>query len=101
MRDFQSTLATDSNTDPTVDQSYDRCPDYRLLQLNANKEITPQEFQSVVEEWLANDFKSDQWEVLLDQERKTLKNLTIRFKGPADGTAARRAEKARQLCKST
>eukprot|EP00973_Karenia_brevis_P062296 8664087-Karenia_brevis.AAC.1 len=62
MRDFQSTLATDSVTDATVDPSYDRCPDYRLLQLNASKEITPQEFQYVVEEWLANDFKTDQWE---------------------------------------
>eukprot|EP00973_Karenia_brevis_P009842 1331009-Karenia_brevis.AAC.1 len=62
MRDFQSTLATDSVTDATVDPSYDRCPDYRLLQLNSNKEISPQEFQHVVEEWLSNDFKTDQWE---------------------------------------
>eukprot|EP00973_Karenia_brevis_P079124 10978585-Karenia_brevis.AAC.1 len=37
----------------------------------------------------------------MDQDRKALKNITIRFRGPADGTAARRAEKARQLCRSS
>eukprot|EP00973_Karenia_brevis_P027836 3835058-Karenia_brevis.AAC.1 len=62
MRDFQSTFATDAVTDPTVDPSYDRSPDYRLLQLNANREISPVEFQHVIEEWLADDFNSDQWE---------------------------------------
>eukprot|EP00973_Karenia_brevis_P093556 12417883-Karenia_brevis.AAC.1 len=37
----------------------------------------------------------------MDQEKKLHKNITIRFKGPADGTAARRAEKARQLCRAS
>eukprot|EP00973_Karenia_brevis_P089665 12398905-Karenia_brevis.AAC.1 len=36
---------------------------------------TPTKKSHVVEEWLANDFKSDQWEVLLDTEGKTLKIL--------------------------
>mmetsp|Transcript_90590 Transcript_90590/g.157241 ORF Transcript_90590/g.157241 Transcript_90590/m.157241 type:complete len:503 (+) Transcript_90590:369-1877(+) len=101
VRELRTSLATDAVTDPTVDPSYDRSPDYRLLQLNSTTPLSASDFKQIITTWLAEDFKGDQWEAILDDSQGKIKNATVRFKGPADGTAARRAEKARQLCRTS
>eukprot|EP00973_Karenia_brevis_P055599 7731397-Karenia_brevis.AAC.1 len=76
VRELRTSLATDAVTDPTVDPSYDRSPDYRLLQLNSTTPLSASDFKQIITTWLAEDFKGDQWEAILDDSQGKIKNAT-------------------------